>query len=355
MQRKKIRWKKLGGGSFRFKDGRVIRRDEIFMASIDDIPEAFRDVVVPLDPIPDDFLQDELSLDQEEAPLHSLYEIKSAEEGNFNVVRFLGEAEKTMNTYGLLEDEAKELKVSLENNNDVNWKIPSVWKDGECWIMGGGFSMPSQFEVPDELIRKVISQQCSPSEYSPYLSSLHSKHVIAVNTAVLIGDWFDVLFFGDRQWYMWHREPVRLWPGLQVTCESWFANKDRQKQERVKYVSKDKKKRQGLGDNLDALIWNVLGANSGATAIDLAAHFGAKRIILLGFDMKLSEDGEASHWHNLNRDEKTLHSYGESFQIYSQCFSAIAEDAKKRGIEILNANPDSALEDFPKVHVKELL
>ncbi|KKL82554.1 hypothetical protein LCGC14_1983580, partial [marine sediment metagenome] len=36
-------------------------------------------------------------------------------------------------------------------------------------------------------------------------------------------------------------------------------------------------------------------------------------------------------------------------------FSAIAQDAQKRGIEILNACPDSTIKEFPKLSVREIL
>ena len=57
MERKKdvnndeIRWKKIGGGSLRFK-GRIIKPGQVFRAKADEIPQSFRDVVVPLQEIP---------------------------------------------------------------------------------------------------------------------------------------------------------------------------------------------------------------------------------------------------------------------------------------------------------------
>lgn len=48
----KIRWKKIGGGSFRMQSGRIIKPQEVFTASEDEIPKAFRDVVIPLDELP---------------------------------------------------------------------------------------------------------------------------------------------------------------------------------------------------------------------------------------------------------------------------------------------------------------
>ena len=50
---KVIRWKKVGGGSLRFK-GRIIKPGQIFKASLDEIPQAFRDVVIPQESIPGD-------------------------------------------------------------------------------------------------------------------------------------------------------------------------------------------------------------------------------------------------------------------------------------------------------------
>ena len=46
------RWKKLGGGSFRMPN-RIIKPGEIFEAPMSAIPEGFRDVIVPLDSIPE--------------------------------------------------------------------------------------------------------------------------------------------------------------------------------------------------------------------------------------------------------------------------------------------------------------
>lgn len=51
MANQAIRWKKIGGGSFYFKD-QVIKSGQIFTATEDEIPKGFRDVIIPLDKIP---------------------------------------------------------------------------------------------------------------------------------------------------------------------------------------------------------------------------------------------------------------------------------------------------------------
>ncbi len=48
---KVIRWKKIGGGSLRFK-GRIIKPGEVFKAAESEIPKSFRDVVIPQQDIP---------------------------------------------------------------------------------------------------------------------------------------------------------------------------------------------------------------------------------------------------------------------------------------------------------------
>ena len=46
-----IRWQKIGGGSFRLKN-RIIKPNQKFSATEDEIPQAFRDVVVRLGDVP---------------------------------------------------------------------------------------------------------------------------------------------------------------------------------------------------------------------------------------------------------------------------------------------------------------
>jgi len=41
-------WRKVGGGSFYLK-GRIIKPNQVFTAELAEIPEGFRDVVIPVD------------------------------------------------------------------------------------------------------------------------------------------------------------------------------------------------------------------------------------------------------------------------------------------------------------------
>ena len=49
---KRVRWRKVGRGSFRLANRRIIKPNQTFFADPEEIPEAFRDVVVALGPLP---------------------------------------------------------------------------------------------------------------------------------------------------------------------------------------------------------------------------------------------------------------------------------------------------------------
>ncbi len=220
------------------------------------------------------------------------------------------------------------------------WTIPRIWEGSDVWILGGGPSVPIEFNIPDQVIQKVIKGS-SPALYSPYMEKLHSKHVIGINVAYLIGTWIDIVFFGDTKFWLERQNSLANFPGIKVSCHSGVNKFDW-----VKYCPHDKNHPKGISMVPGRVSWNE---NSGAAAISLAAQSGAKRIILLGFDMKLNGNNQ-QHWHNI---------YGKStskrFYAHMIGFKQIAIDAKKLGIEIINASPDSAIQEFKKVKVKDIL
>lgn len=229
------------------------------------------------------------------------------------------------------------------------WRVPHIWDGGDAWIIGGGPSVPRQFDVPEEIIRKVTAGTLPPSAYSPYMRLIHNEHVIAVNMAYKLGDWIDVVIFGDSGFYAKERANLAQFPGLKVSCNPTS------KQERwIKTLGRDGAKAKGISTNPMMLSWN---SNTGAAAINLAVHFGAKRIFLLGFDMNIDQN-KMQHWHDLYRkgpvsDDRRKRKL--PFIRHLQGFPIIASDAKKLGVEIINVSPDSAITDFPKMSLKQVL
>lgn len=231
----------------------------------------------------------------------------------------------------------------------MNWSVPRMWEGGDVWILGGGPSVTKMFGIPDEVVRAVKSRTSPPSVYSEYMSVLHDKHVIGINVAFQIGDWIDMVFFGDNNFYLKYREQLAEFPGLKVCCHHQTAV-----QPWIKFLDKDREHPKGISLAPHLVSWN---GNSGAAAISVAAWAGAKRILLLGFDMQLAED-KYQHWHDVyQRGPLTTQEQSQKlkFDIHLLGFPQIAEDAKKLGIEIINVNPDSLIEQFPKFTLKELL
>lgn len=232
----------------------------------------------------------------------------------------------------------------------MSWKIPRMWEGGDVWIIGGGPSIPRQFGVPEKVIKQVIDGISPPSVYSSYMRDIHGKHVIGINMAYRLGDWIDLIVFGDTGFYLRERNDLAKFPGIKVSCSS-NAKQDSW----IKYVARDSTHVKGISPNPSLVSWN---GNTGAVAINLAAHAGAKRIILLGFDMNLDSSSKFQHWHNLYnkgpvQDDRRARKL--PFDRHMRSFPAIAEDARKMHIEILNASPSSSIDCFPKVTVKQLI
>lgn len=233
----------------------------------------------------------------------------------------------------------------------MNWTVPKLWVGGDVWIIGGGPSITKQFDIPKEIVDSVIDKKHDISIYSEYMKPIHDKHVIGINVAYMIGNWIDAVFFGDNNFFLKHKEAMYQWPGLKISCASntggikW-----------VKTLLRDRSKTFGISNNSSTVGWN---GNSGAAAISVAANAGAKRIFLLGFDMKLDSEN-LQHWHSVYRPRPTSENImqlkkGTPFHRHLRGFPAIANDANKRGIEIINVNPESAIESFNKVSLIEAL
>lgn len=229
------------------------------------------------------------------------------------------------------------------------WTIPQIWKNGECFILGGGPSIARIFDVPQSIVNAVAQGTAHISEYSSYLQPLHSRHVIGTNMAYQLGAWIDIVAFGDNSFFLKNRIGLSEFPNIKVFCNSPMAVMH--KNERIKCLPRHPNKRYGISDRQNQVVWN---GNTGAAAISLAVGLGVKRIVLLGFDMKL--DNGNQHWHNVYqkngtvRDLRTL-----PFHRHMLCFDAIAHDAQRMGVEIINTSMDSAITQFKKVPINEII
>ena len=93
------------------------------------------------------------------------------------------------------------------------------------------------------------------------------------------------------------------------------------------------------------------GGNGGYQAINLAVAFGAARILLLGYDMRLGDDGRR-HWHG--NHPGGLHK-ASRYEEWVPRFASMLPDLERAGAEVLNCTPGSALACFPMASLDEAL
>jgi hypothetical protein len=162
--------------------------------------------------------------------------------------------------------------------------------------------------------------------------------VIAVNDAYKLAPWADVLYACDAKWWAWHQgvpsyagpkysidRNAGRWPGVQVLRNTGTR---------------------GLELAPTGL---RTGRNSGYQAINLAAHLGAARVLLLGYDMGPAPDGR-THWFGLHPD-KVPSPYGLMLHEF-QGFNA---ELLAAGVTVLNCSRRTVLQEFPRVALEEEL
>lgn len=87
------------------------------------------------------------------------------------------------------------------------------------------------------------------------------------------------------------------------------------------------------------------GGNSGFCAVGLALLFGARRVVLVGYDMQPTAG--RLHWH-ADHDEKLLGNPDiAKFRTWRKRFDEMASELPA-GVEIVNATRDTALTCFPR-------
>lgn len=222
--------------------------------------------------------------------------------------------------------EVPELWKSLEMGIYTNrGKVERVLNGGTIFILGGGPSLTDSI-VPE----------------------LKNKTILGINQAYQLGDWVDFCYSGDKRWFEWNKQKIKNYKGTLYTSYPKF--------DLISYdniINLGRISSYGISNKSRySIAWN---GNSGASAINIAYWLGAKRIVLLGFDMR--RIGNSFNWHKqyprINR--RNNNRYPNPYIKFLKCFRQIAIDAKRLGIEIINATPNSAIQVFPKTKLKELL
>jgi hypothetical protein len=157
---------------------------------------------------------------------------------------------------------------------------------------------------------------------------------------------------------MGHKDRLLNFAGLKVTTRV-----ECEKQPGIKVIRK-RNSPWGISRDQGIVCSNK---SAGGCAINLATLFGAKKIILFGYDMrKLTEEELAEierkavwnypsemsnhNWHSEHTDAQTeKRSNRNPYGTFLEPFDLIAKGLRRDGIECINATPGSALTHFPIV------
>lgn len=196
--------------------------------------------------------------------------------------------------------------------------VPKLWANETVYIIGGG-----------------------PSLKGFNWNLLKGKKTIAINKAIQFYPNADVVYWTDGRFHDWFKDEISKYKGLKYTITP-----------RRDYMVDVNLLKRGIKFGLETATDTLAhGNNSGYAAINLAIHLGAKKIILLGYDM--SNNGAQSHFHDGYKVNAT------SAKIYTTHFlpgfSVLKESIKGMNIKILNACPTSKLKVFPIITIEEAL
>ena len=206
------------------------------------------------------------------------------------------------------------------------WEIPPEWQGETAFVVGGGPSLEG------------FDAEC-----------LRGHRVIVINNSWELAPWANILYFCDWKW--WDE-------GLNGT-----SNGDRVKAEFTgKYVvtpafaapyvkTIELVNKPGLEKLRKTAIRS--GHNGGYQAINLAYHLGAKTIVLLGLDMNVN--GKQTHWHAGHprmTPEVMTRTLTNSMLPH---FPALADDLAVEDVQVINANPESAIKCWPFSELRNYL
>lgn len=153
------------------------------------------------------------------------------------------------------------------------------------------------------------------------------RGVIVVNTTFRLAPWADGLFAMDRT----------FWNHYQAEIDATFVG------ERFSNNALNAKTR-------STRVTMPSYGNSGAAAVSLASHFGARRIILLGYDVKYGPNGE-KHWHGDH--PKGLGNAGR-INLWAVKFDRLAKEVEGKS-SVINCSRDTDLQCFKKGKLEEEL
>lgn len=212
--------------------------------------------------------------------------------------------------------------------------------------------MPDWF--PDWSNEAVAVVASGPTTKAEDLGQLRGRaKVVAIKKNVELIPWADVVYGCDAAWWL-HKRGLVDYKGLKVAwhkhaCARFPDIKKIEIDESQEKLHPNARKYRMVFDRPGVLGG---GGNSGYQAVNLAAQFGAKKIILVGFDM---QERGGVHWYGRNHWEKAGNPDSDCFRRWRAAFNVAAHDLEEQGVHVINVSPVSALTCFRRGTIKGAL
>lgn len=198
------------------------------------------------------------------------------------------------------------------------WAVPRIWVGETCAVIAPG---PSLTVAQCERLRG----RCRTIAVNNVAIDCVDSDTGAVVPAR--APWADVLFSQDAKWWRQYRDRAAAFAGLRVSMTNGVTM-DGLHQLRLS----------GRGPYDPRPTHMASGGHSGGGAVHLAAHFGATRILLVGFDMRTN--GKRRHYYG--NHPPPLNSLGR-FATWIKQMRALSTALAARGVTVVQCTPGSGL------------
>lgn len=207
--------------------------------------------------------------------------------------------------------------------------VPRIWPGETAVIIGGGSSLT----VAD----------CSYVRGRARVIAIKEAAVCSLPNVTPPAPWADVLYSAEYKFWKFEKGAPGF-KGLKYTIE--------QSEGDPQWVWPDVQLLRNTGaEGLETDPSGLrTGYCSGAQAINLAAHLGVSKIVLLGFDCWTGPSSANWFGHHPNHTDCTTR-----YPLFLQGLASMAEPLKAAGIEVVNCSRFTVLSAFPRMALEDVL
>ena len=164
---------------------------------------------------------------------------------------------------------------------------------------------------------------------------------VACNWAFDLDPEADVLCWADQRWYLWARKELHRHKGKYKIA--WRSGPP------TPGVTIRQLRHHSSPPAISSDPGMIVAGNTGQGAINVAYLFGASRILLLGFDMKMV----AGHhnWHSKHKGPTSAKRYTD---VFGPAIAKAGAVLKAKNVQVINCTPDSALKCFPMMRLRDI-